>query len=138
MSRCKSAVLAPILTALLLCSIFLLYQLYPFAENTLSWCDMNQQVIPILLNFKDILSGSGDLFFNMSNAGGMNFWGVFLFFISSPFSFLVAFVDKQDMSLFMNILVLLKMMVCAATASYFFQTRFSRLPMAAETALGVM
>ncbi len=138
MSRCKSAVLAPILTALLLCSIFLLYQLYPFAENTLSWCDMNQQVIPILLNFKDILSGSGDLFFNMSNAGGMNFWGVFLFFISSPFSFLVAFVDKQDMSLFMNILVLLKMMVCAATASYFFQTRFSRLPMAAVTALGVM
>lgn len=138
MRRYKSVALAPFLTALLLCAVFFLYQLYPFAENTLSWCDMNQQVIPILLNFKDILSGSGDLFLNMSNAGGMNFWGVFLFFISSPFSFLVAFVDKQDMSLFMNILVLLKMMVCAATASYFFQTRFSKLPIAAVTALGAM
>lgn len=119
-------------------TVFLLYNLFPFAQNTLSWCDMSQQVVPILLEFKDILSGDGNLFLNMANAGGMNFWGVFLFFISSPFSFLVAFVDKQDMMVFMNIMVLLKMMVCSLTACLFFRKQFPRLGEGVTAALGVM
>lgn len=119
-------------------TVFFLYHLFPFAQNTLSWCDMSQQVVPILLEFKDILSGDGNLLLNMGNAGGMNFWGVFLFFISSPFSFLVAFVDKQDMMVFMNILVVLKMMVCAFTASLFFRKRFSELGESIAAVLGVM
>lgn len=118
--------------------VFFCYNLFPFAENTLSWCDMSQQVLPILLEFKDILAGNGNLFLNMENAGGMNFWGVFLFFISSPFSFLVAFVPKQDMMIFMNILVVLKMMVCALTACLFFRKRFPNLGEVLTAVLGVM
>lgn len=88
---------------------------------------MNQQVLPFLLDLKDILSGQGNLFLNMQNGGGMNFWGVFLFFLSSPFSLLTVFVDKQDMQLFMNVLVALKMAACALAASVFFRYRLPRL-----------
>ena len=56
-------------------------------EKTLSWCDMNQQVVPFVVDFKNILSGQSNLFLNMSNAGGTSFWGILLFFISSPFIF---------------------------------------------------
>lgn len=101
--------------------------LFPFGENTVSWCDMNQQVVPLLCELKDILAGKGSLFLNLQNAGGMNFWGVFLFFISSPFSFLVAFVEKWQMLRFVNLLVLLKMMACAGCASVFFDRAFPRL-----------
>lgn len=110
--------------------LLLLYawkDLFPFGSNTIAWCDMNQQVIPLLCEFKDILAGKSSLFLNLQNAGGMNFWGVFLFFISSPFSFLVAFVDKADMQLFANILVLVKMMICAGCAAFFFQKVFPKL-----------
>ena len=138
MKKRVSLIAAPSAVLLLMSVVFLLYQLFPFAQNTLSWCDMNQQVVPILLEFKDILAGEGNLLLNMGNAGGMNFWGVFLFFISSPFSFLVAFVDKQDMMVFMNILVTLKMMVCAFTASWFFRKRFSELGEGLTAVLGVM
>ena len=115
---------APIATLGLVLIVFALYGLFPFGDNTLSWCDMNQQVLPILLDFKNILSGQSNLFLNMSNAGGMSFWGVLLFFISSPFSFLVIFVDPLDIYHFANILVLLKMMVCALTASLFLRVKF--------------
>ena len=133
-----SLIISPLAVLLLMGIVFFCYSLFPFAENTLSWCDMSQQVLPILLEFKDILAGHGNLFLNMENAGGMNFWGVFLFFISSPFSFLVAFVPKEDMMVFMNILVVLKMMVCALTACIFFRRRFPNLGEGPTALLGVM
>ncbi len=111
----------------LLLFLYWMKGLFPFGESTVSWCDMNQQVIPLLCEFQDILAGKGSLFLNLQNAGGMNFWGVFLFFISSPFSFLAAFVEKWQMFRFANILVLLKMMLCAGCASVFFDRAFPKL-----------
>ncbi|HEX3038579.1 MAG TPA: YfhO family protein [Oscillospiraceae bacterium] len=130
--------LAPIATAVLVLIIYFNYHLYPFTSQTLAWCDMKQQVIPILLDFKNILSGQSNMFLNLSNAGGMSFWGVFLFFISSPFSFLVAFIDKSAIYVFVNILVLLKMSLCAFTASIFFGRQFKKLYPAQNIALSVM
>ncbi len=115
---------APILTAVFLLLFYAIAGYYPFGIGTISWCDMDQQVIPLLLNFKDILSGEGSALYSLQNAGGMNFWGVFFFFISSPFSLLTLFVPKSQMLLFMNILVLLKLAACAFTATlYFLRTR---------------
>ena len=69
---------APLCVLLLAFLLFSWFKLYPFGDNTVSWCDINQQVIPLLLDFKDILEENGSLFLNMQNAGGMNFWGVSL------------------------------------------------------------
>lgn len=90
--------------------------LYPIGSKSISWCDMNQQAIPILAEYKDVLSGKADLFISYSNAGGMNFFVLFLYYCSSPFNLLIVFVDKKDISLFMNVLVMLKMAAAALTA----------------------
>lgn len=111
---------APLVTALFLLCFYAAKDFYPFGNHTVSWCDMNQQVVPLLLNFKDIFSGHGSMLYSFQNAGGMNFWGVFFFFIASPFSFLTLFVPKSNMLLFMNILVLLKLSACAFTAALYF------------------
>lgn len=129
---------APGMVAAVLLSIYAAYGLFPFGTGTISWCDMNQQVIPFLMDFKNILAGKADMFLNLQNAGGMSFWGVFLFFISSPFSFLVALVDKAQIYCWINVLLLLKMMVCALTAGCFFVHRFPRLGWLQISALSVM
>lgn len=108
------------LTALVLCTVYLVYGLFPFGAQTLAWGDMKQQVIPLLLDFKDILTGKADMFLNLQNAGGMSFWGVFFFFLSSPFSFLVLLIEKSQIYLLVNILVLLKLVFCSASAAVFF------------------
>ncbi|MGN0594389.1 MAG: YfhO family protein [Hominimerdicola sp.] len=95
--------------------------LFPFGIGTVAWCDMSQQVIPLLCDLKDILSGKDGMFLNFQNAGGTNFWGVFFFFLSSPFSLLVAFVDKADMVYFVNILTVLKLMTASATSMVYFR-----------------
>lgn len=137
MKKYSSLLVAPLAVALLAALVFILGRLYPFGPNTLSWCDMSQQVIPILLQFKDILAGLDGIFLNMSSAGGMNFWGVFLFFIASPFSFLVAFIEKADLMLAINVIVVLKMMVCGFTATLFFRRCFPRLGDVFQIMLGV-
>ena len=76
-------IIPPIAVIVIGLAVFAGSGLYPFGDKTLAWCDMHQQVLPLLLDFKDILEGKGDFFFNWQNAGGMNFLGVFLFFISS-------------------------------------------------------
>ena len=82
---CHIHLYAAICCAVILSIIYAIFGLYPFGEKTLAWCDMSQQVIPLLMELKDVLSGHSGWFLNLQNAGGMSFWGVFFFFLSSPF-----------------------------------------------------
>lgn len=113
----------PVIVFLAMLLFFKADGLYPFGTKTLSWCDMDQQVVPLLIDLKDILSGKEGFFFSFKNAGGMNFYGVFFFFLSSPFSMLVAFVDKAEVALFANVLVALKMSAISCTASVYFSKK---------------
>jgi uncharacterized membrane protein YfhO len=128
---------APVVTAGILCIVFLLYGLFPFGEKTLSWGDMTQQVVPLLMQFRNILTGQDSLLYTFQAAGGMNFWGVFLFFLASPFSFLVLLVPKTEMILWINLLVVLKMMTCAFCAQIFFSRIFRRMGLAFQMLLSV-
>ena len=134
----STCLIAPAAAVGLLLLTYGVFSLFPFSRQMFAWGDMVQQSIPLLLDFKRILSGQFDMFLNTANAGGMSFWGVFLFFLSSPFSFLVAFVPSKDIYLFSNILVLLKIASCTFTASLFFRRQFDRLTFPQCNALGVM
>ena len=134
--RTKSCFHAFFFTSLILLTAFALGSMFPFGMGTVSWCDMNQQGIPLLCDFKDILAGESGFFLNMKNASGMNFYGVFFFFLASPFSFLVAFVDKADIPFLINILVVLKLSIASATAAYFFEKCFSKLSKGMQICLG--
>ena len=114
-------VLPPMLTMLVFWYLFGTCHMYPFGSGSVAWCDMNRQVVPLLMDFQDILHGKDSLWLNMQNAGGMNFWGVFCFFLTSPFSLLAAFVPKEDMLYFANILVILKLTLCSFTAAVYFR-----------------
>lgn len=134
----RKLLLAPTVVFVVLSVVFAKYQLFPFGTHTAAWCDMYQQVIPLLMDLKDILEGKSGLFLNLQNSGGMNLYGVLLFFVSSPFSFLVLLVKKSEIYLWINVLVMLKMMVCAVTVSFFFYRRFKDLNTLQNTALSVM
>lgn len=113
--------LPPLLTLAVMLFVFKNYNMYPFGQGSIAWCDMNQQGIPLLMDFKDMLSGKDNLFFSISNAGGMSFWGVFCFFLSNPFSLLSVFVPKEEIIYFVNIMVILKLTLCSFTAAIYFR-----------------
>ena len=111
-------VLSPILTLILFLILSKINNIAPVGENTVSWCDLNQQGIPLLNQLKDILEGKQSINGNML-AGGMSYFGVFFFYIASPFSFLVIFVDKSYMQAFVDVIIMLKMATAAFTFSFY-------------------
>lgn len=125
MDKLKKAlpfIIPPLAVLLIMGFAFYRHGLYPFGDGTVSWCDMSQQVIPLLTDFKDIFTGKDGMFLNFHNAGGMDLWGVFFFFIASPYTLLVLFVDKADIIYLVNILTVLKMMTAAVTAQIYFRS----------------
>ncbi len=128
---------APTVTGVILLCIFAAFKVWPLGEHSISWGDMDQQVVPLLLQFRDILINQDSLFFSMKTAGGMNFWSVFLYFLVSPFSFLVVFVPKDMMWSFANLLVMGKMMTAAFSAALFFEKKLPTLGGVRSIALSV-
>ena len=106
----------PVAVSFILLMVFLIEGFYPFGNGSISWCDMDQQVIPLLLSFKRIITGSESMLYSFHAAGGMNFWGVFFFFISSPVHLILLLVPDARMLEFMNVLTILKMALCGLTA----------------------
>ncbi|MGN0621081.1 MAG: YfhO family protein [Porcipelethomonas sp.] len=136
--RYKAAASAPLITAFMILTVYAVSGIFPFGSETIAWCDLDQQTIPLIMDLKDILSGNGSIFFSTANGGGMNFWGVFLFFLASPFYIFSVFVPKEDMIYFVNILFVLKLASASATAGFYFAAVHPRLSPALCTLLGVM
>ncbi|MHB8963600.1 MAG: YfhO family protein [Saccharofermentanales bacterium] len=119
--------LPPVIAVFLTSLIYQSAGMYPFGDKSLAWADMKQQVIPLMIQWREIVFGEQSLFFTMTNGGGTNFWGIFFFFVSSPFSLLILFVDKSDSILFMNILVAGKLAFAAFTSGLMFHKILSNL-----------
>ncbi len=134
----SSVFITPILTMLVFLTVFALNDFFPFGNGLLSWCDMNQQTIPMINTYKDIFENGYGLFQNFNHAAGMNLYGVFFFFCASPFNILTLFVDKADIPQFMNILVIIKLSTAGAAASYFFSKRYSASSTLIKVMLGIL
>lgn len=119
--------LAPLAAAFIMCVFYSVYGIFPFGSKTAAWCDLDQQTIPLLMELKDILCGKSSILYSAKSGGGMNFWGVFLFFLASPFYLAVRFIPKQDMSYFVTVLLIIKISLCALTASFYFSSAFEKL-----------
>lgn len=116
---------------------FVLCGFYPFGERSIAWCDLEQQYLPLLMELRGIIKEDGSLFLG-KGGGGMNFWGVFLFFVSSPLGLLSLFVSEDKMIYFVNILTVLKLSLCGASASNYFRQMFKALPNSFNILLSIM
>ena len=112
--------LPPLITAIIMLLLFALNGMYPFGEVSIAWSDGIGQFIPLLDVLKDVLDGRSSLLFNFQVSGGTNFFGIFFYYLSSPFNLLVKFVDKENVPGLFNVLVMLKMAAAAFAAAYCF------------------
>ena len=123
-----SAVTAALFTALVVAAAYLSMGMYPFGEGSVALTDVNQQVIPLLAVFRDICAGRESIFYSFTQGGGMSLYGVFFFFLSSPFSFLSLLFEKADLPLAVNIILALKLILASASGGYACKKLADRLP----------
>lgn len=126
-----------LLTLALFSLFYALFDIYPFGEKSIVWCDMEQQAVPLLLQCKQILKRGESLLYTQLDAGGMSFYGVFFFFLSNPLSFLVLFTDMPVSSL-MNLLVPLKLAMASGSMVVLLRRQTPKLSPAFAVLLGLM
>ena len=121
------ALLPPLVMLLIFSIFYTVCGIAPFGTKSIAWCDMEQQVIPLMLDLRHVLTGEDSIFYSAGNAGGMNMWGVYFFFVASPFSLLVCLVKESQMLTLMNLLVMWKLAVAAWSAGWYLRRRYPQL-----------
>lgn len=123
----ESMVITAVGVMLILLSIFVIEELAPFGNNSLASMDARIQYLDFFAYLKDVLDGKNSVRYSFSNALGGTYIGLFSYYLSSPFNFLVVLFNKEDLNIFFDILVVLKLMLCGATCAFFLASRFKKL-----------
>ena len=133
----SGALLAGAVTLLLFLIGFRIFGIYPLGRNSIVWCDMEQQAVPLLMHFKQLVMRGESIAYSALDAGGMQFYGVFFFFLSNPLSLLVLVTDiPADM--LVDLLVIAKLALASATAALWIRSRVPKLHTAPLVVLAVM
>lgn len=114
----------PLVTGLIMLIILYIGDYVPFGTNTMASIDADIQYLDFFAYFKDVLSGRNNISYTFSKTLGGTSAAVFSYYLSSPFSFLVALFDKKQLELFFDFIVVLKLMMCSLTFCVFLTKRF--------------
>ena len=99
----------------------------PFGNNSLAVSDGNIQYLDFFAYLKSILSGNNSLSYTMSNQLGFGSIGLFSYYLASPLNLLVCLFPHEHIISFFNLLVILKISLCALTMALFLINRFPKL-----------
>ena len=121
--------LDPIISGTITVSIiivcFIFFKFEPFGKHSLAIVDADIQYLDLFGFFKDVLEGKNDISFSFSNILGSNNVGTFSYYLSSPVNLLIVFFDKDNLSLFYNVISIIKIALSAVTFSIFLKSRFN-------------
>ncbi len=91
--------------------MFLIYaamEVFPFGENSVLVLDLNGQYVYFFQGLRDIILKGGSLLYSWSRALGGEFLGMFAYYLSSPFSILVALFPEDMITEALFLIILLK------------------------------
>ncbi len=116
---CRLFFLCGLCTAIL--AAFGLYRcgIYPGSENTLLCFDMAEQFVSFFASLRQIPGGEGSLFYSWSEALGGNYYGLYAYYLASPFSWLTCLWPLEKLPDAIYGICLLKLSLCAGTESLF-------------------
>ena len=75
--------------------LFCVKGIYPFGENSLIWGDMHDQLTAFYYHLYDTFYEDSSIFINFSTSGGINFFGIFAYYLLSPLSFLILLFPRE-------------------------------------------
>ena len=112
--------------ALIMLCMYLCFQVYPIGESSVLVLDLNGQYVYFFEGLRDIIYGEGSLLYSFSRALGGEFVGVFAYYLSSPFSLLVALFPKDMITEALLIMFLLKVGSCGLTFGIYIEATRKR------------
>lgn len=96
----------------------------PFGDNSFAWGDANIQYIDFLGYAKNILIGKDSLNYTYNLGLGSSGFGLFCYYLSSPFNILLFAANSSNIYSLFNIIIILKLSFSALIFSIYLSKRF--------------
>lgn len=97
---------------------------YPFGENSFLTNDLKYQYIDFFAWFRRVLLGEANLRYSFSQGLGMNTWGLYSYYLASPFNLLCVLFPADKLTLFVFAITALKLGCIHISSAWFLQRRF--------------
>lgn len=97
---------------------------YPFGDNSFLASDLKYQYIDFFAWFRRVLLGEENLRYSFSQGLGMNTWGLYSYYLASPFNLLCALFPQDKLTLFVFVITALKLGCIHISSAWFLQKRF--------------
>ena len=96
---------------------------WPFGDKTVLIIDSIHQYLPFYTDLHEKLANSESLLYSFSGGLGYNFWSTYAYYMASPLNFLMAFIPKENVCDFMDLMILLKIGLCSGCFSWYLHKR---------------
>jgi hypothetical protein len=98
----------------------------PFGNHAMLYSDMWHQYYPFFVNFRSALRSGNSLLYNWHIGMGLDYLGLFAYYLSSPLNLLAVFVPEASVLDFFSLLVPLKMGFASLFFAYFLKKIFGK------------
>lgn len=98
--------------------------IYPFGDNSFLANDLKYQYIDFFAWFRHVLLGEANLRYSFSQGLGMNTWGLYSYYLASPFNLLCVFFRQDNLTLFVFVISALKLGCIHISSAWCVQKRF--------------
>lgn len=97
---------------------------YPFGDNSFLTNDLKYQYIDFFAWFRRVLLGEANLRYSFSQGLGMNTWGLYSYYLASPFNLLCVLFPADKLTLFVFVISALKLGCIPISSAWYVQKRF--------------
>lgn len=98
--------------------------IYPFGDNSFLANDLKYQYIDFFAWLRRVLLGEANLRYSFSQGLGMNTWGLYSYYLASPFNLLCVFFRQDKLTLFVFAISALKLGCIQISSAWYVQKRF--------------
>lgn len=123
LKRIALYLLAFFIPLLLFIVIFIKLRIYPFGENSYLPVDAYGQYVAFLQYFKNLFLGQRSILYSLSKSIGGEMYGLFAYYLISPYNFVTLLFQKGNMTLAYDIILILKISTCSLTMVYYLNRR---------------
>ncbi|WP_242223961.1 YfhO family protein [Bacillus cereus group sp. BfR-BA-01380] len=98
---------------------YALFGMYPFGKYSVLISDLSSQYVQFYSYLHSVFTEGKSLQYTVELGGGLNFIGTFAYYLSSPFSILLYFFNKENIPEFIFLITLLKVGFAGFTCGWF-------------------
>lgn len=106
---------------------------YPFGAQSFLADDLRYQYIDFFTWYRNLLNGQGSIFYSFAQGMGSNTWGLYSYYLASPFNLVTLLFDKDHLTLAIYVIVALKLGCMQLAMTWYLKKRFSLSPVWAIT-----